>query len=380
MASFPTLGVGNESWGCGGNMRPEYYADVYRRYQTYVRDFSGNHVFKIAGGANVDDYHWTDVLMREAGCRMDGLSLHYYSLAGPDWDHKGSATAFGESEWITQLRNCLRMDELITRHATIMDRYDPARRVALVVDEWGSWLDVEPGTNPGFLYQQNSLRDALVAALTLNIFNNHSDRVHMANLAQLVNVLQALVLTDGPMMLTTPTYHVFDLYKDHQDAVILPAHLECDTYDVGGEPIPQLSASASRNVSGHILLTLCNVDPHRDADLLCDLRGAAIGGAEGMLLTAGQMQAHNTFSSPNSVTTGSVRSRSHRAQPRLARLAAHVGRCHPSARVLNGTAIRSGRRCCLGTRDGVHQCRRGKPSYPAPGEPAGVHHCRRGSP
>ena len=283
-------------------MRPEYYADLYRRFQTYVHDFAGNHAFKIAAGANVDDYHWTEVLMREAGCRMNGLSLHNYTVVGPDWDHKGSATEFGEDEWFAVLRTCLGMDELISRHATIMDRYDPAKRVAMVVDEWGTWFDVEPSTNPRFLYQQNTLRDALVAGITLNIFNNHSDRVRMANLAQMVNVLQALILTDGPKMLTTPTYHVFDLYKDHQDATLLPSHLECDSYELHGSRIPQLSASASRDESGHILLTLCNVDPRRSADVACDLRRAEIRETQGTVLTAEHMQAHNTFCNPYAVS------------------------------------------------------------------------------
>jgi alpha-N-arabinofuranosidase len=298
---LPYVGIGNESWGCGGNMRPEYYSDVYRRYQTYVRDFGANRVFKIAAGANVDDYHWTEVLMREATCRMDGLSLHYYTMSGRDWQHKGSATGFGEDVWFTTMRQCLRMDELIQRHSTIMDRYDPQRRVAMVVDEWGTWHDVEPGTDPGFLYQQNTLRDALVAGLTLNIFNNRADRVRMANLAQLVNVLQAPILTDGARMLTTPTYHVFDLYKDHQDAVMLPSHLECGTYDLAGEHIPRLSASASRDATGHILLTLCNVDPHHEVDVACELRGAKVTEVVAMALTAERMQAQNTFSNPDAV-------------------------------------------------------------------------------
>ncbi len=300
--SLPYVGVGNESWGCGGNMRPQYYADLYRRYQTYVRNFGGNTVFKIAAGANVDDYSWTDVLMREAGGCMDGLSLHYYTLSGQDWQHKGSATAFGEDLWFAAMQRCLRMDELISRHSTIMDRQDPGKRVALVVDEWGAWHDPEPGSNPGFLYQQNTLRDALVAAVTLNIFNSHCDRVRMANLAQMVNVLQALILTDGRRMLTTPTYHVFDLYKEHQDAMLLPAGVQCDSYTFGDAQIPQLSASASRGKSGALLLTLCNLDPHHEAAVTVELRGSVLDESTGSLLTAGRMSAHNTFEQPAAVS------------------------------------------------------------------------------
>ncbi len=193
---LPYFGVGNENWGCGGAMRPQYYADLYRRYQSYVRNLSGNTIFKIACGPGTADYVWTEVLMREAGSHMpwsealmrkvtsymDGLSLHYYAIPGT-WNAKGSATSFDESVWFSTLSKCLRMEELIRRHSTIMDRYDPDKHVALIVDEWGTWYDVEPGTNPGFLYQQNTMRDALVAGLTLNIFNTHCERVQMANLA-----------------------------------------------------------------------------------------------------------------------------------------------------------------------------------------------------
>ncbi|HEX8833240.1 MAG TPA: alpha-L-arabinofuranosidase C-terminal domain-containing protein, partial [Abditibacteriaceae bacterium] len=187
---LPFFGVGNESWGCGGNMRPEYYADEYRRYQTYVRHYTADRIYRIACGANSADYEWTEVLMRRAGGFMDGLSLHYYTIAG-QWEKKGSSTEFSEDEYFATLQNCLQIEELVTRHGAIMERYDPQKRVGMIVDEWGTWWDVEPGTNPGFLYQQNTQRDALVAGLSLNVFNAHCDRVQMANIAQTVNVLQA---------------------------------------------------------------------------------------------------------------------------------------------------------------------------------------------
>lgn len=298
---LPFFGVGNENWGCGGNMRPEYYADEYRRYQTYVRNLSGNQVFKIACGPNNDNYHWTEVLMREAARQMQGLALHYYTRLGVPRGDKASATEFGEDEWFTILRNTLRMDELVTKHSTIMDRYDPERRVALIVDEWGTWYDVEPGTNPRFLYQQNTLRDALVAGLNLNTFNAHAERVRMANIAQTINVLQALILTDGAQMVKTPTYHVFAMYQVHQDATLVPCTLQGETYRHGDQEIPQVSVSASRNAAGRLHLTLCNVDPQRAADLQCDLRGLAAGQVEGTVLTAATMQAHNTFAAPQAV-------------------------------------------------------------------------------
>ncbi len=190
------FGIGNENWGCGGNMRPEFYGDMYRRFQTYVRNYSGNKVFKIACGPNVADYEWTDGVMKVAGRYCDAITLHYYTHPG-GWQHKGSALDFSEEEYYRTLKLTLRMDELIQHHTAIMDKYDNEHRVGLIVDEWGTWFDVEPGTNPGFLYQQNTMRDALVAAINLNIFNQHSDRVIMANIAQMVNVLQAVILTDG---------------------------------------------------------------------------------------------------------------------------------------------------------------------------------------
>jgi alpha-N-arabinofuranosidase len=294
------FGVGNENWGCGGNMRPEYYADEYRRYATYIRNFGGNKVYKIACGPNSGDYHWTEVMMREVGTRMQGLSLHYYTVPG-DWNNKGSSTEFDEMEWFTTMKKTLYMEELVTRHSTIMDRYDPDKKVGLIVDEWGTWYDVEPGTNPGFLYQQNTLRDALVAGVNLNIFNNHCDRVKMANIAQTVNVLQAVILTEGEKMLLTPTYHVFNMYKVHQDAELLPVSLECGEYCVGKETIPQVSASASVDADGKIHISLCNLSHEDGVDIDCLLRGSTVSTVSGTLLTASAMNAHNTFEKPENV-------------------------------------------------------------------------------
>jgi len=294
------FGVGNENWGCGGNMRPEFYADVYRRYQTYIRNFSGNRIYKIACGSYGENYHWTDVLMREAHSLMAGLSFHYYTVLG-GWGNRGSATDFDEKEWFDTLKKALFIDELITKHSTIMDRYDSKKQVGLIVDEWGTWYKVEPGTNPGFLYQQNSLRDALVAGLTLNIFNNQCARVKMANLAQTINVLQALILTKAEKMILTPTYHVFEMYKVHQDAMLLPADLQCKQYKFAGNSIPSLSFSASRNKAGKIHISLCNLDPNNPAEIVCELRGYEAKSITGRLLTASRMTTHNTFDSPETL-------------------------------------------------------------------------------
>ncbi|HZJ82871.1 MAG TPA: alpha-N-arabinofuranosidase [Clostridia bacterium] len=296
------FGVGNENWGCGGNMRAEYYADEYRRYQTYVRNYGDNEIFKIACGPNVADYHWTEVMMREASRMMDGLSLHYYTrISRGDWSIKGSATDFAEDEWFSVLDNTLLMEELIAKHSTIMDKYDPEKQVALVIDEWGTWFNVEPGTNPGFLYQQNTLRDALVAGINLNIFNNNADRVRMANIAQTINVLQAVMLTEGEKMLLTPTYHVFEMYKVHQNATLLPIDLQSATYQYGDNSIPQINVSASKDENGVINISLCNLHPEEGASLDLDLRAYSATKASGRILTSPVMNDHNTFDQPEKI-------------------------------------------------------------------------------
>lgn len=293
-------GVGNESWGCGGSMTPEYYANVYKRFATFLPSYGHTRAFRIASGPNSGDYHWTEVMMRDAGWMIDGLDLHYYTVVG-SWAHKGSATDFTEREWFTAMQKALHMEELVERHSAIMDHYDPKKRVALVVGEWGMWHDVEPGTNPGFLYQQNTMRDAVVAAATLDIFNNHADRVRMANIAQAVNVLQAMILTRGDQMILTPTYYVFELYTVHHDAVMLPISLDAGRYEFGGESVPAVSASASRDRTGKIHISLTNLDPNRARTVRTELRGANVHAVSGRILTAATMGAHNTFEQPDAV-------------------------------------------------------------------------------
>jgi alpha-N-arabinofuranosidase len=294
-------GIGNESWGCGGNMTPEFYADNYRRYAVYARNYGKSSLYKIACGPNTDDYNWTKVLMQktcsEKGNLLHGLSLHYYTIPG-EWAQKGSATEFTETDWLITMRKAYHMDELIQRHSAIMDEYDPKRKAGLVIDEWGTWFDVEPGTNPGFLYQQNSLRDALVAGIHFNSFNNHADRVRMANIAQTINVLQSVILTEGAKMILTPTYHVFDMYKVHQDAVKLPVYVESE--DVGA--IPAISASASVDGENRIHVSLTNIDPRNDRKLTLELRGVPLSSISGKIITSEHIQDHNTFEKPNAVT------------------------------------------------------------------------------
>ena len=225
---------------------------------------------------------------------MQGLSLHYYTVFR-DWGHKGSATQFSESEWFGTLKTTLRMEELIERHSTIMDKYDPRKRIGLIVDEWGNWFDVEPGTERGFLYQQNSLRDALVAAINLNIFNNFCDRVKMANIAQTVNVLQAMILTNEEKMVLTPSYYVFKMYTAHHDATLLPTYLECEDYVFEEEKIPAVNASASIDKEGFIHISLCNLNPEKNIKISCDIRGTDISGFTGQILTAEKINNFNDF-------------------------------------------------------------------------------------
>jgi alpha-N-arabinofuranosidase len=291
----PFFAVGNETWGCGGQMRPEFYADVYRQYATFIKNHSGNHIQKLAVGSYDDNYTWTEVLMAQAAKHMDGLSLHYYTLPTGDWEKKGSATQFAEKEWHATLARTLRIDELIQKHSAIMDKHDPQKRVGLMVDEWGTWYDAEPGRDMGALYQQNTLRDAIVAAVNLNIFNKHADRVRMANIAQMVNVLQAMVLTDKEKMVLTPTYHVFRMYKVHQGATLIPLDLNAPEYKLDQASVPSLHASASRDGEGRLHLSIVNLDPNRAADITTTLTGATIKTVAGEVLTAPAINAMNTF-------------------------------------------------------------------------------------
>lgn len=294
-------GVGNENWGCGGNMTAAFYADQYKRYATYCRNYGENHLYKIAGGPNVDDYNWMETLMKNVGpWGMNGVSLHSYTVP-KTWNDKGSATQFDENEYIITLKNTLRMEELVTRHSSIMDRYDPAKRVGLMVDEWGTWYNVEPGTNPGFLFQQNTVRDAIVAGINLNIFNNHCDRVKMSNIAQMVNVLQAVIFTEGEKMLLTPTYYVFEMYKVHHDAALIPLSFTSPMYEFQGTKIPAVTASASRDKQGKTHITFTNANPNKEVDITVELRGSKFASVNGMVITSKTLNAYNTFTAPENV-------------------------------------------------------------------------------
>lgn len=295
------LGVGNESWGCGGNFTPEFYADVYRRYQTYCRNFNGNHLYKIASGASDYDYKWTEVLMKNAGHHMDGISLHYYTVLG--WSgSKGSAINFNEEDWYWCLGKCLEVGDVVRRHCEIMDKYDPKKRVGLLVDEWGTWFDQEPGSIPGHLYQQNSLRDAMVAALSLNTFHTFTDRVKMTNIAQIANVLQSMVLTKGNQMVLTPTYYVFKMYVPHQDAQLIPVQVAGPVRKArDGRSVPVVSATASAK-EGKTSLSLVNTDLKEPVTISVALNGVPAKKVAGEILTAASMNDYNDFGQPEKVT------------------------------------------------------------------------------
>ncbi len=295
---FKFFGVGNENWGCGGNMRAEHYADEYRRYQTYVRNYSGNKIFKIACGAGTSrenpGFDWTETLMERAGNMMDGLSLHYYTVTTGMWADKGSATEFDETLYYKTLYQSSFMETLLAGHGAIMDRFDPKGRVGLIVDEWGTWHNVEPGTNPGFLYQQNTMRDAMVAAMNLNLFNKHSRRVRMANLAQTVNVLQSLILTDGEDMVLTPTYHVFDLFKIHQENRLVHSVAENETIETPLGSLDRFSESASVDEKGRVHVTIANFHAFKSAPVSLRLDGKEYRLGEARVLK-GDIHQMNTF-------------------------------------------------------------------------------------
>ncbi|KGO94405.1 alpha-N-arabinofuranosidase [Flavobacterium subsaxonicum] len=291
-------GVGNEMWGCGGNMTPEYYANLFKQYSTFMSDWSNTgKLFRIASGANVADYHWTEVLMRDIPKNLiEGVALHSYSFV--EWEKKGSSTNFNEEQYFTTMQTALKMEELVTKHSEIMDKYDTNKKIALIVDEWGGWYDVEEGTNPGFLYQQNTMRDAMIAGTTLNIFNNHSDRVRMANLAQTVNVLQAVILTKGDKMILTPTYHVMHLYKVHQDAKLIPLKVASPEYKFGNKTLPAISASASAK-DGKTHVSLVNIHSTEKITVEINVDALKLKNITAQIVASPKLQDHNTFEKPN---------------------------------------------------------------------------------
>lgn len=295
------FGVGNENWGCGGNMTPEYYANTYRRYQTFCKNYNGNTLYKIACGPDGADYDWTEKLMSIIGDKYaDAISMHYYTVPG-GWDEKGKATEFDKKKYYETVEATLRIEGMIDRHLGIMDKYDPQHKVKLIVDEWGTWFQVEDGTNPGFLYQQNTMRDAMVAALNLNIFNRHCDRIAMTNIAQVVNVLQSVILTEGPRMVKTPTWYVYEMYKRHQEASLVECFVDAPVEECEGYQVPLVSSSASVNEDGELTVTLANVSLDEEMELSVRVVGEFTG-VSGRILT-GKMDDYNSFEREDTVSS-----------------------------------------------------------------------------
>jgi alpha-L-arabinofuranosidase len=295
------FGVGNELWGCGGDMTPDYYVELFRRFATFLKAPEGARPLIIAAGGHDEDTSWTAALVSKAAEQADLISFHYYTIPGVEWHAKGPAIGFAEDQWISTLAHTLRMEDFIARNAAVMDRYDPQKKVGFAVDEWGTWYDPEPGREPQFLYQQNTLRDALVAALNLNIFMRHADRVRMASIAQMVNVLQSMILTRGREMILTPTYHVFRMFRPFQDATALPVELRTPKYTLGAMSVPEVSASAARTGDGKVVVSLVNLSPHDAVPLTLGLHGAAPRRVSAEILTAATTDAHNTFDTPDAV-------------------------------------------------------------------------------
>jgi len=296
------FGIGNEAWGCGGNMKPEYYAHLYNHYATFLKTPPNARPKMVASGGNDNDTKWTEVLSREAARGTDAISYHYYTLPTGVWEKKGAATGFPESEWFSTMQQTLRMDDHIKQNIAILDKNDPEKKIGFYVDEWGTWYDVEEGTNPGFLFQRNTIRDAVVAALNFNIFHEYAERVRMTNIAQMVNVLQAMIITDKDKMLLTPTYHAYKMYIPFQDATSLPVAVDNDVaYSSKGKSVPGISATAARAKDGKVYVALVNTHPTRASDVTVNVAGLNVGSVSGQVLTAEKMDAHNTFEQPQAV-------------------------------------------------------------------------------
>jgi alpha-L-arabinofuranosidase len=312
------LGLGNESWGCGGNMTADYYLSQLKIYSHFVRNdnpgqHGPNHMLKIAVGPGVPETAWTDTIMKawqehDWSWNIDGLSLHWYTVLN-GWPPSTPSTGFGIEDYTKTLKSTLFMDEFLRRQESVMDKYDPQKKVALVVDEWGAWHVPLPGTNPHFLVQQNSLRDAILASLNLNIFARHADRVRMANIAQMVNVLQSMILTDKEKMVLTPTYYVYKMYVPFQDATFLPVAFNAGTYPQGTINLPRLDALAARDPSGKLWLEITNLDPEKPVDIDAEISGETVKSAKAETLTASAVDTVNTFAAPDTVVPKSISAR-----------------------------------------------------------------------
>jgi alpha-N-arabinofuranosidase len=304
------LGIGNENWGCGGAMSPEHYVEEMKRFSRFVRNLNpeqrgADAMKRIAVGWDSLKSDYTEAILKAWANKVwswdiEGISLHDYAVGG--WPPHFPSTGFSEDDYAKLIKEALGMDGLIATQSATMDRYDPGKKIALVVDEWGAWLAPTPGTNPGFLQQQNSLRDAILAALTLDIFMRHADRLHLSNIAQMVNVLQAMILTDGPRMVLTPTYYIYLMYVPFQDATFVPVTYDAGRYEHAGLNLPRLDAVAARDTAGKLWLAVTNIDPGQAGEIAIDVDGSNVRRASGQVLTAPRIDSVNTFDAPAAVT------------------------------------------------------------------------------
>jgi len=271
-------GIGNESWGCGGAMTPEHYSDLLKTFEFFLQRSAHNPVYKIACGPYAENLNWTEKLTERAMYAMDGLSLHYYSefrpnnIRGPEGQMH--STGFTERDYYGLLKSSLMMNDIIRKNANIIELKANGSPIDLIVDEWGALFHVEPGTNPFFLYQQNSILDAL---------------------AQLINVLQSVILTEGDRMLLTPTYHVFNMYKSHMNSTLVESFIETEMVGVEDQKIIDVTESASITEDGRLIITISNLDIYNEKNVKTTLIDYNAKKCSALILTADKIDAHNTF-------------------------------------------------------------------------------------
>jgi alpha-N-arabinofuranosidase len=304
------LGLGNESWDCGGAMSPDYYVSLMKVYSRFVLNMNPaqrakDQMLKIAVGPGTPDTEWTEAVMKAWkkhtwAWDINGVSLHWYTVPN-GWPPSTASDKFGLDDYAKTLKSTLFMDEFLRKQEAVMDKYDPEKKVTLSVDEWGAWHAPLSGSNPAFLVQQNSIRDAILASLNLNIFARHADRVRMANIAQMINVLQAMILTDKGKLVLTPTYYVFKMYVPFQDATFMPVVFDAGTYTHGGVSLPRVDAIAAKGVDGKLLLEITNLDAENPVTINADLTGIAAKSAKAETLTGAAVDSINTFESPNAI-------------------------------------------------------------------------------
>lgn len=322
------LGLGNESWSCGGAYTPDYYVDEMKRYARFTRNLNleqqgtdnpaggsvkgSDPMQRIAVGPGGLDTAYTEAVMKawkghDWSWSIEGLSMHNYTWIS--WPPPFSSINFGEREYAMLIKDTLKMEDMIRVHSAVMDKYDPDKKVPLVIDEWGVWLAKLPGSKDGFLHQQNSIRDAIIASINLNMFTRHADRVRMTAIAQMVNVLQAMILTDGPKMVLTPTYHLFKMYVPFQNATRLPISFDAGTYTFGDVSVPRIDAIAARGTDGKLWIALTNVDPDKPADIDAAVTGIRARKASGAVLTASRVDAINSYDKPDAVVPRAISAR-----------------------------------------------------------------------